>query len=97
MIQKVKLTTIASTNKKKDGTVMVNKFGNFWRVGIKTEQHEDQWLNGFTKYEPKWEVGDEIDIEVTTEEFNGKEQLKFRVAKKDEAVEEVEENNDLPF
>lgn len=96
-MQTVKLTRISSTNKRKDGTPLEGKYGSYYRVGIQTEQHGEEWLNGFSNDNPSWEIGDEINIEVMEEEWNGKMQKKFRLAKdadvelhnKDKEIEEL--------
>ena len=84
MIEKVTITRISSTNQKKDGTMLISKYGKeYFRIGLQTEEHGEEWLNGFSNSTPDYEVGDKIEIEVTTEEWQGKEQLKFRIPKKD--------------
>ena len=79
-MEKVKITQVYATNKKKDGTEIKTKFGKTsWRVGIKTAQHGDQWLNGFLPFNPdNWE-GTEQGLIIEKGEFNGQEQLNFRL------------------
>lgn len=84
MIEKLTLSRISSTDKKKDGTELKNKYGSFWRVGIQTKEHGDEWLNGFLKEAPVWQEGDVVELEVATEQWeksNGEvvDQLKFRL------------------
>jgi len=79
MIEKLILTKVSSTNKKKDGTTLEGKFGTFYRVGIQTEQYPDKWINGFSNNEPEWKEGDEVELEISTEEYMGEEQLKFKI------------------
>lgn len=98
MTEKVKITRVSSTNKKKDGTVLRGKYGEFYRVGIQTEEYGEKWLNGFSNEPPTYEVGDTIEIETTTEEFNGEEQLKFRIPrKKDELESRIKKLEDAVF
>ena len=79
-IEKVKITQVYSTNKKKDGTEIKTKTGKTsWRVGIRTAQHGDQWLNGFLPFNPdSWE-GTEQSLIIEEGEFNGQKQLNFRL------------------
>lgn len=80
------ITKVYSTNTKKDGTPIVNKFGKpMWRVGLKVQEHGDVWVNGFLSFDPKdWE-GKEKEI-IITETFDSvvhKNILKFEVPRKD--------------
>lgn len=84
MITKLKLTRVSSKNKKKDGSILTGKYGEYYRVGIQTEEYGDQWLNGFSNREPEYGVGDVIEAIVTTEEWKGKEQLKFKLARQED-------------
>ena len=84
---------ISATNKKKDGTILKNKFGEFFRVGIQVEGKVDDfgepvWINGFLKHRPTWNVDDEIQVEIVEEEYNGKKQLNFRLPKKESVLED---------
>lgn len=56
---------------KKDG---VSKSGNPWsKINIQTEEKGEEWLSGFaTNTSLAWQVGDEVDLEVTTREYEGK-------------------------
>lgn len=80
------ITKVYSTNTKKDGTPIVNKFGKpMWRVGLKVQEHGDNWVNGFLSFDPKdWE-GKEKDLTIT-ETFDSvvhKNVLKFEIPRKD--------------
>lgn len=81
MIEKVTILRVSTTDTKKDGTPLVGKYGPYFRVGIQTKEHGDKWLNGFSGKLPTWQEGDEVDLDITTEEWQGKEQLKFRIPK----------------
>jgi len=88
-IEKVTIEKVSATDKKKDGTELMGKFGKFWRVGIITKEHGEDWLNGFTSKEPTWIEGDVVDLDVTTEVWEKPDgtkvdQLKFRVPKKED-------------
>lgn len=92
-MKQLTITRISCTDKKKDGSILEGKFGTYFRVGIQTEEYGDQWLNGFSNQVPTYEVGDTIDAVVTTEEWQGKEQLKFKLANAEEKL--AQENEDL--
>jgi len=84
MIEKLTLTKVAATDKKRDGSELKNKFGSFWRVGIQTKEHGEAWLNGFLKERPTWAEGDVVELEVATESWERSDgevvdQLKFRL------------------
>jgi len=80
-VTKVKITKVYATDKKKDGSEIVSKFGKkSWRVGLKTNEHGDEWVNGFTPFDPSdWE-GQEKELVIYQEEWNGKQQWKFKLA-----------------
>lgn len=47
-------------------------------VGILTEEHGDQWINGFgNPQNQNWKEGDVIDVEVKEGEYNGNKTLNF--------------------
>lgn len=92
-MQKLKVTRISATDTKKDGTKLEGKYGTYYRVGIQTEEYGEQWLNGFSNQMPTFEAGDTIEVVVSTTEWNGKEQLNFKIArdedKKDQEIEDL--------
>lgn len=95
MTEKVTITRVSATDKKKDGTKLLNKYGEYFRVGIQTIEHHDEagnpiWLNGFSKHKPEWKEGDVLEVEIAEEVFNGQKQLNFRLPKKNKADPEVE-------
>ena len=87
-MQKVTLTRIAVTDKRKDGTILEGKYGKFFRVGIQTKEYEDQWINGFSNKSVDWQEGDVIELDISKEEWNGTEQLKFKLPKKEDVLED---------
>ena len=87
-MEKITLTRISDTDKKKDGTILENKYGKYYRVGLQTEEYGDVWLNGFSGQPVDWKEGDVMEVEVTREEFNGTEQLKFKLPNKNSQTEE---------
>lgn len=92
MLETVTITRVSVTDKKKDGTKLQNKFGEFFRVGIQVEGRVDStgnsvWINGFLKRRPEWEVGDKIQVEIREEEYKGVKSLQFRLPKKDSQLE----------
>lgn len=87
----VTLTKVFITDKKKDGTQLINKHGkNYWKVGIKTKEHGDKWLSTFANKHNDpimaWKEGDVVGIIV---EQNG-EYLNFKVED-----EKTTQNNEL--
>lgn len=86
----VKITKVSATDKKKDGSTIINKFGKTsWRVGIKTNEHGEKWINGFLSFNPtNWE-GTEQDVEIYEEEYNGEKKLAFRLPKKSDVSDLV--------
>lgn len=87
---KVNVTRVFATDTKKDGTKMINKFGKpTWRVGIKTQEHGEEWVNGFLSFNPdKWE-GTEQELIIEEGEFNGRKQLNFKLPPKNQGVTEM--------
>lgn len=91
-MQKYHVTKVYATDKKKDGSTIINKYGKTsWRVGIKVSEHGDEWINGFLPFNPdNWE-GSEQMLEIYEEEFNGQMQKKFRLAPKNPTRQEFDE------
>lgn len=88
MIETVKITRVSATDKRKDGSKLTGKFGDYWRVGIQVEQYGDEWINGFMSSNPTWQEGEEVTLDIGEEEFNGQMQKKFRLPKKEDQLEE---------
>lgn len=89
MIEKLTVTRISATDKKKDGSELIGKYGKFWRVGLQVKEYGDKWLNGFTSKEPTWVENDVIEVDIKTEMWQRDdgtevEQLKFRVPNKED-------------
>jgi len=91
-MEKIKLTRIAVTDKKKDGTVLENQYGKFYRVGLQSEEYGDVWINGFSSKPVDWQEGDVIEVEIFKEEYNGEEQLKFKLPSKEKKLEQEVED-----
>lgn len=91
----VTIKRVSSTDKKKDGTELIGKYGKFYRVGIQTEEYGDEWLNGFTSNEPNWIEGSKVEVIVFEEEWNGIMKKKFKLPSKKDKEEakdaEIEE------
>ena len=87
---KVHVTKVSATDKRKDGSVITNKWGKTsWRVGLKTQEHGDVWLNGMMPFNPdRWE-GTEQEIEVFEEEYNGTKRQAFRLPKREQPNSEA--------
>ena len=83
----VNLTRVFVTDKKKDGTPLINKKGNpYKKVSVKTTDHGDKWLSGFAHDadDPmlSWKAGDQVTIVI---EQNG-DWLNFRHPVKQDVV-----------
>lgn len=87
---KVAIKKVYAADRNKDGEIYEGKYGPFWRVGIKTQEHGDQWINGFTKSKPEWNEGDEVELEIFEKEYNGEMQLNFKLPKKTVSREEIQ-------
>lgn len=61
-----------------NGEPKQGKFGEYYAVGLKLDSLPE-WVNGFFKYPLKNKVGEEIEIEVTKNESNGKTYWNFKV------------------
>lgn len=82
---KVHITKCTFTDKKKDGSTIKNKYGKTaWRVGIKTQEWGDRWINGFLPFAPDRWNGTEQELEVTEvfDEYTQDKKLKFELPKK---------------
>ena len=93
MVENVTLTRVSATDKKADGSILKNKLGEFFRVGIQVEERTTEsgdpiWINGFSKHRPTWQVGDKIQVEITEVEYKGAKQLQFRLPKKESVLED---------
>lgn len=69
----------------KDGQPYKDKKGNpFCRVSVKVAEHGDNFISGlFFGPSCPWEVGDKVPLIITKEVYQGKEQLKFELPKKE--------------
>ncbi len=73
------ITKATSTDKRKDGSLLKDKNGKqYYRVGIKTQEYGDKWLNGFLYFLADDWVGQKKELEVSEEEYNGQKQLRFQ-------------------
>ena len=79
-METVKVTKVNYSDKKTDGTPLINKFGKpYFKVGIQTKEYGDTWINGLCNFAPKdWE-GQAKELEIYDEEYNGKTYKKFKV------------------
>lgn len=92
-IEFVTISRVSVTDKKKDGSILKNKYGEFFRVGLQVEEKLDSsgnpvWINGFLKHKPDWKIGEKIQLELTSSEYEGKTQLQFRLPKKESVQED---------
>jgi len=81
---KVTLTKIYRTTKNKEGQPLIGKNGKgYERLGIKTQEHGDQWLSGFGgSWNQYWQEGEQVDINVV--EVQGKDKVFLNFEKIDE-------------
>ena len=91
-VETVTIVRVSVTDKKADGTILKNQFGEFFRVGIQTEEHlndggDSVWINGFLKERPQWNVGDKLEVELKETEYKGEKQLQFRLVKDSSGLE----------
>ena len=71
-------------DKNKDGQPYLTKNKKpFWRVSLKLAEFGEQYLSGVVFDEPRFKVGEKIELVVSKETYNGKEQLKFELPKKE--------------
>lgn len=83
-LQKLNIIKVAYTDKKKDGQLLIDKYDKpYFRVGIQCNEYGQQWLNGFLRFKPDDWQGKLKEVEVWKEEYQGKEQLKFGLPKRD--------------
>jgi len=86
-MEKITLTKVFSNNKDKEGKMYEGKFGNFYRVGIQCNEYGEEWINGFSNRQPTYGEGDTIEVTITEEEWQGKLQKKFKIARKEDLLE----------
>ncbi len=80
-MEKVKLTYVRSEEKTSKGGK------NYTSVGIKIESKPDTWINGFGNAQTaNWQEGDEFELDIFEEEYNGKMYWKFKLPKTGEAL-----------
>jgi len=71
IMEKVKLTKVYITDKKKDGTALMSKYNKpYKKIAIITDKYgEKKWISGFIHgdNDPRlgWKEGDEVEITVT--------------------------------
>ena len=83
-MEKVKLTYVNSEKKTSA------KGNEYTLVGIKIESKPNTWINGFGNAQTaKWNVGDEFELDIYEEEYNGKMYWKFKLPKTGEALVEL--------
>jgi len=103
--ERITLTNVYSADTNKEGKKYQGKHKEwckegcsdphyFWRVGIKTNEYGEEWLNGFSNDKPTYKEGDTIEVEVSETEWNGKRQKNFKIPNKNAQlaakVEELE-------
>lgn len=85
-VEKVKLTKVSATNRKKDGSECVTVKGQkFFKVGIQTEQHGEEYINGLIfADEVPFSEGEEVYLNIFEEEYDGATSKKFKTLTKDQ-------------
>lgn len=80
---KVKIIKQTVSDTDKNGNKLISKKSGkpFYKVGIQTNEHGAQWINGLLNFSPNWE-GTEQELEIYDEEFNGKTYKKFKLEPK---------------
>lgn len=74
----VTITRINRRDKNKEGVPYTGKYGPYSLVGLQTQEHGAQWLQGFSNpTNDRWGEGDQVEIEVEKKMWNGKETLNF--------------------
>lgn len=86
--KKHEIKVFATTNLKKDGTEIKNKFGKTsWRTTIQVPEHGQKWITGFLPFQPNWQVGQQVEIIIYEgEEYNGVKQLNFKLPNKEDKI-----------
>lgn len=93
MTYTIKRITTSTTNK--DGKPLIDKNRRpFLKVGLQVAEHGETWVNGlFFGAQIPWKEGEKVDLNITKELYNGKEQLKFEIPRKEnpnaKALEEL--------
>lgn len=104
-MEKVTLVKVYRSDTNKEGVKLVGKNGKpYTKIGIKTKEYGDKWLNGFGNFDNKgWNEGDTVDIitEQNGDFLNFKtpsqtELLEIRVKKLEDYVFGGDTSNDLP-
>lgn len=89
----VTINKCSYTDKKKDGSECRTKQGKtFYKVGIKTNEHGDEWINGLVFDAPPtdWE-GKTMELDIKEEEYQGKTSLKFELPRKGKNFADIEQ------
>ncbi len=78
-MEKITITRIHKSDKKKDGTPYVSKEGRpYTRLGIQTREYGDKWLSGFgSGWNGDWKEGSEVEVEIEKVTKDGVEYLNF--------------------
>lgn len=63
-MEKVTLTRVFATDKKKDGTPLMSKKGKpYTRMGIQCKEHGEKWISGFKNADnSEWKEGDVVEL-----------------------------------
>ena len=63
---KVTVTRVSVTDKSRDGSPIIGKYGPQIRVGLQVKEHGEKWLSGFMKPDKRdhFQVGKEYELEI---------------------------------
>lgn len=73
--------TVSDTDKTGNKLISKKTGKPFYKIGIQTNEHGAQWINGLVNFPPNWE-GTDQELEIYDEEYNGKTYKKFKIAQK---------------
>jgi hypothetical protein len=77
---KYTIKDVKLTNKEGQEFFTNTKYGRKQKLAIQVEEKPDLWLWGFYNItNSRWEKGDQVEIEITSREFNGKTYHDFRM------------------
>ena len=78
MIQKLTITNISRFDKDPQGNPLTTAKGPYTRVRLRAAEHGEQWISGFGgAYNSDWKAGDEVTVDITKVEKDGKTYINF--------------------
>src|SRR4030042_5627908 len=90
-MEKVKITKIYLTNKEGQEQWVETKNGKVRKMTIQVDKYPKQYLSGFFNLTTsRWSEGEEIEIDITKREFNGKTYLNFSLPRREGGNQDIE-------